>query len=114
MDIQGKLFLAPMAGTADYAFRSICRSLGADIVCSEMVSAKAMLYGDRKSAELAFLRDDERPAGIQLFGSEPDVMAKAAERVAVYRPLYIDIGAAHIDIDIPPAVYRYQYGLPRA
>ena len=91
MDIQGKLFLAPMAGTADYAFRSICRSLGADIVCSEMVSAKAMLYGDRKSAELAFLRDDERPAGIQLFGSEPDVMAKAAERVAVYRPLYIDI-----------------------
>ena len=38
MDIQGKLFLAPMAGTADYAFRSICRSLGADIVCSEMVS----------------------------------------------------------------------------
>lgn len=91
MDIQGKLFLAPMAGTADYAFRSICRSLGADIVCSEMVSAKATLYGDRKSAELAFLRDDERPAGIQLFGSEPDVMAKAAERVAVYRPLYIDI-----------------------
>ena len=91
MEIQGKLFLAPMAGTADYAFRSICRSLGADIVCSEMVSAKATLYGDRKSAELAFLRDDERPAGIQLFGSEPDVMAKAAERVAVYRPLYIDI-----------------------
>ena len=52
---------------------------------------KATLYGDRKSAELAYLRDDERPAGIQLFGSEPDVMAKAAERVAVYRPLYIDI-----------------------
>lgn len=98
MDIQGKLFLAPMAGTADYAFRSICRSLGADIVCSEMVSAKAMLYGDRKSAELAFLRDDERPAGIQLFGSEPDVMAKAAR--AGRR--------------LPPAVYRYQYGLPRA
>lgn len=75
----------------DYAFRVICRRLGADIVCSEMVSAKATLYGDRKSAELAYLRDDERPAGIQLFGSEPDVMAKAAERVAVYRPLYIDI-----------------------
>ena len=64
---------------------------GADIVCSEMISAKAVLYGDEKTFKLAALRDSERPAGIQLFGSEPAVMAEAARRISSLRPDYIDI-----------------------
>ncbi len=91
MDIKGKIFLAPMAGVADYPFRLLCKEAGADIVCSEMISAKAVLYGDEKTFKLAALRDGERPAGIQLFGSDPAVMAEAARRISSLRPDYIDI-----------------------
>ena len=91
MDIKGKIFLAPMAGVADYPFRLLCKEAGADIVCSEMISAKAVLYGDEKTFKLAALRDSERPAGIQLFGSDPAVMAEAARRISSLRPDYIDI-----------------------
>lgn len=72
------LLLAPMAGYTDYAMRRICRELGAEYLVSEMVSAKALVYGDRKSIPLARIREDELPAAVQLFGSEPEVLAEAA------------------------------------
>ena len=65
-----------MAGTADRAFREICASFGAAYVISEMVSAKALTYGDKKSRELMELSSQERPAAIQLFGDDPQTMRR--------------------------------------
>ena len=76
------LFLAPMAGYTDRAARLICRRFGADFVESEMVSARALVYQDRKSAPLARLFPDELPGAVQLFGSDPAIIAEAAKIVA--------------------------------
>lgn len=83
--------LAPMAGVADGAFRELCIKYGAAYTVSEMVSAKALTMNDRKSRELLALGAAERPAGIQLFGSEPEIMAEAVKIAEEYSPLFIDI-----------------------
>ncbi|MDE5764165.1 MAG: tRNA dihydrouridine synthase DusB [Ruminococcus sp.] len=83
--------LAPMAGVADRAYRLMCRESGASYCVSEMVSAKGICYSDRKTAELCTITPDERPMGIQLFGSEPNFMAKAVKIVLHYEPDIIDI-----------------------
>ena len=83
--------LAPMAGVADSAFREICRSYGAVFTVTEMVSAKALCFQDKKSRELMRFTEYERPCGIQLFGSEPEIMARAAKIAAEYEPDFIDI-----------------------
>lgn len=80
-----------MAGVADRAFRELCVRFGAAYVVGEMVSAKGITMGDRKSDELLFLSDKERPAAVQLFGDDPAIMAEAAQRVLAYRPQAIDI-----------------------
>ena len=64
--VNGKLYLAPMAGVTDMAFRQICRELGADMSCTELVSAKALCYQDKKSRGLLKLADNERPAAAQI------------------------------------------------
>ena len=86
----GKAFLAPMAGVADRAFREICRDFGAAYTVTERVSAKGLVMGDRKSRELMTLGSD-RPAAIQLFGTEPQVMAQAAKLCLEFEPQAIDI-----------------------
>lgn len=83
--------LAPMAGVADRAYRLMCREFGAAYAVSEMVSAKGICYSDRKTAELCTVTDEERPMAVQLFGNEPDFMAKAVEIVLDYEPDVIDI-----------------------
>ncbi|HIT53841.1 MAG TPA: tRNA dihydrouridine synthase DusB [Candidatus Fimivicinus intestinavium] len=83
--------LAPMAGVADRAFRELCVRFGAAYVVGEMVSAKGITMGDRKSAGLLYLSGEERPAAIQLFGDDPLIMAKAAEHALAYQPQAIDI-----------------------
>lgn len=83
--------LAPMAGVADRAYRLMCRKYGAAMVTSEMVSAKGIVYSDRKTAELCTVTDEERPMAVQLFGSEPEFMAKAVDIVLRYEPDIIDI-----------------------
>ena len=78
MDFKSKIILAPMAGVTDYAFRKIARRYGADYCISEMVSSKAMYFEDKKTAQLAEIKDGERPIGIQIFGHEPKIMANSA------------------------------------
>ncbi|MBQ7225414.1 MAG: tRNA dihydrouridine synthase DusB [Clostridia bacterium] len=78
MDFTKKIILAPMAGVTDYAFRKIARRFGASYCVSEMVSSKAIHFKDKKTAELAMIRDDDRPLGIQIFGSDPKIMAESA------------------------------------
>ena len=94
VNIPGKLYLAPMAGVTDLAFRQICRELGADMSCTELVSAKALCYQDKKSRGLLKLADNERPAAAQIFGSDVACMAEAAVIAAEVS------GAAVIDINM--------------
>ncbi len=92
VEIKNGVFLAPMAGVTDRAFRYMCKKYGAGGMTTEMVSAKAICYGDKKTAKLAFIADEERPCGLQLFGSEPDIMAKAAVSVfEMFHPEFIDV-----------------------
>lgn len=74
----GRFFLAPMAGVTDYAFRKICRETGAAFTVTEMISAKALVYGDEKTASLLFVPPEEHPSAVQIFGHEPEAMAEAA------------------------------------
>lgn len=85
------LFLAPMAGITDHAFRALCVECGAEGVTSELISAKGATYGDRKTDQLARVYDDERIAAIQIFGSDPEIMANAARLMMRFSPDYIDI-----------------------
>ena len=74
----GGFGLAPMAGVGDYAFRRVCRAHGAAYTVTEMVSAKALCYGDRKTKQLLYLGADEHPAAAQIFGGEPAFLAEGA------------------------------------
>ena len=91
LDIKGYACLAPMAGVADRAFRELCMSYGAAYVISEMVSSKGLTMQDKKSKELLFLSDAERPAGAQIFGDDPEIMANAALKAMEFSPDFIDI-----------------------
>lgn len=92
INIPHGLCLAPMAGVTDHAFRVLCREMGAEYMVSEMISAKAVHYRNRKTDELAIITDEERPMAIQLFGSEPDIMAQSAQNLlARFSPDAIDI-----------------------
>ena len=92
--IESRLALAPMAGVTDLAFRQICRELGAGYSVTELVSAKALCYQDKKSRQLLKLAPNEVPAAAQIFGSDPVCMAEAAQIAAEVS------GAAVIDINM--------------
>ena len=95
-ELKHGLILAPMAGFTDRAMRVVCREMGAELLVTEMVSAKAVVYKDRKTHKLARILPDEAPCSVQIFGSEPDIMAKAAEVLSLGEeggipPVAIDI-----------------------
>ena len=89
--IEGYAALAPMAGVTDRAFRRLCRDMGASFTVGEMVSAKGLTYGDRKSEELLALEPDVRPAAVQLFGDDPAILAEAARMALRFQPDWIDL-----------------------
>lgn len=91
LNIEGSSALAPMAGVADRAMREVCREFGAAFTVGELVSAKGICMNDKKSAELLRIGPAERPAAVQLFGSNPDEMAEAARRAMEFEPDFIDI-----------------------
>ena len=78
---ENPFFLAPMAGITDAVFRRICTEMGAALTYSEMVSAKGLYYGDRKTDELLYCYPEEKHAALQIFGHEPDIMAFVAEKL---------------------------------
>ena len=100
VEIDAKLYLAPMAGVTDAAFRQICREFGAGLSCTELVSAKALCYDDEKSKTLLFLAPNETPGVVQIFGNVPEEMARAA-KVAVEVS-----GAAILDINMGCPVHK--------
>ncbi len=79
--LENNLILAPMAGVSDLPFRLLCREQGAGLVCMEMVSAKAILYGNRNTEELLTIDPGEHPVSLQLFGSDPDIISEMAKRI---------------------------------
>jgi nifR3 family TIM-barrel protein len=91
LELSGRAVLAPMAGAGDRAFREICAEFGASYTVSEMVSSKALEFGGEKTRELMELGKTARPAAIQIFGSEPGVMALAAKKAMEFSPDAIDI-----------------------
>ncbi len=88
---KNKVFLAPMAGVTDLAFRTICKEYGADLVVSEMVSSRGLHFKDKKTKELLKTNDIEAPLIVQLFGNEPDVLAEAAKILEDSGVKYLDI-----------------------
>lgn len=91
LEIDSKAFLAPLAGITDKAFREICQDYGAGYCETEMVSAKALSFGDKKSFELMEISNNNHPCGIQLFGNDPEIMAQGAKLAVSAKADVIDI-----------------------
>lgn len=91
IEIKGFAALAPMAGVADRAMREICVEYGAGFTVGELTSSKGVSLGDKKSFSLLACNDAERPIASQLFGSDPETMAAAAEKALEFSPDFIDI-----------------------
>ena len=91
VQIERTAALAPMASVADRAYRQICKRFGAAYVVGEMASSKGLCYSDRKTEELLLTTPEEEPMAVQLFGDDPDFMARAAQKCMAYSPKIIDI-----------------------
>lgn len=81
VELNNPFILAPMAGVCDLPFRLLCKEKGAAMVCTEMVSAKAIFYNNKNTEELLTIDKNEGPVSLQLFGSEPELMAQMAKRI---------------------------------
>ncbi|MBQ7956053.1 MAG: tRNA dihydrouridine synthase DusB [Lachnospiraceae bacterium] len=79
--LENNVILAPMAGVTDLPFRLLCKEQGAGLLCMEMVSAKAIHYKNKNTEALMEIRPEEVPVSLQLFGSEPDLMAEVAKQI---------------------------------
>jgi len=79
--LENRTVLAPMAGITDSSFRLLCREMGAGLLYTEMISAKAILHGNKKTEQLLDISEAERPIALQLFGAEADVISEAAARI---------------------------------
>lgn len=91
MDFRNKIILAPMAGICDLPFRLLCKEQGCDILYTEMISAKGMYYNNKNTEPLLMTDEREKPVGVQLFGSEPALMAEQAKRIENRGFSFIDI-----------------------
>ena len=89
--LENPLILGPMAGVTDHPFRLLCREMGAAMVATEMVSANAVKYGNRKTYELIDIREEEHPVSMQLFGPDPETFAIAIDHVQEYPYDILDI-----------------------
>ena len=84
VNIDGQVWLAPMAGVTDSIYRGICRHFGAAVCTTEMVSSRAIEYSYNKTFDLMRLEEGDHPAAVQLFGNEPDILAKAAAKAVAF------------------------------
>ena len=82
LTIQNNIFLAPMAGITDLPFRKLCKNYGPGLVFAEMVSSKGIFYGDKKTNKLLETNGEQRPIGMQIFGSDLETMGVAAQKVS--------------------------------
>lgn len=92
-DIKNRIFLAPMAGITDLAFRTVARDCGTALCYSEMISAKGLVFQDKKTKELLKTNSYDEPLAVQLFGCEPDIMGEAAKKIKAMGFKIIDINS---------------------
>ena len=104
-ELKDRFVLAPLAGITDGAFRRICFQMGAAMACSEMVSAKGLFYGDKKTGKLLEILPGEGPVGYQIFGHEPDIMAFAARELDKYDNAFLDI---NMGCPVPKVVKNHE------
>ena len=81
VSLDGNIVLAPMAGVTDLPFRLLCKEQGADLICTEMVSAKGIFYNNKNTEDLLRIDDRERPVSLQLFGADPDIISEMAKKI---------------------------------
>lgn len=89
--LDSPFILAPLAGYTDLPFRLLCREYGAGLVVSEMISCHGLMYGQKKTIHMLASSPKEQPVSFQLFGADPDIMAKATAILNDYSPSFIDI-----------------------
>ncbi|MGP1556807.1 tRNA dihydrouridine synthase DusB [Peptostreptococcus stomatis] len=90
-EVENEVFLAPMAGVTDLPFRLICKELGCGLLYTEMINAKALCYDDKNTKKMLNILDEEHPVAVQIFGSEPEFMGKAAQILNDYPNEILDI-----------------------
>lgn len=81
VEVGGNLVLGPMAGVTDLPFRLLCKEQGADLIYTEMVSAKGIQYHNKNTEELLFVKEEERPVALQLFGRDPVILSETAKSI---------------------------------
>lgn len=106
--LDGKVILAPMAGVCNSAYRKICKEMGASLVCAEMVSDKGMIYNSKKTKEMLYFEEYERPISQQIFGNSKETFVEAAKMVyEIMKPDIIDI---NMGCPVPKVAIRSQAG----
>ncbi len=106
--LDGQVILAPMAGVCNSAYRKICKEMGAALVCAEMVSDKGMIYNSKKTKEMLYFEESERPISQQIFGNSKETFVEAAKMVyEIMKPDIIDI---NMGCPVPKVAIRSQAG----
>ena len=106
--LEGQVILAPMAGVCNSAYRKICKEMGAALVCAEMVSDKGMIYNSKKTKDMLYFEECERPISQQIFGSDKETFVAAAKMVyEIMKPDIIDI---NMGCPVPKVALRSQAG----
>jgi len=108
IDIEGQVILAPMAGVCNSAFRKICKEMGCALVCAEMVSDKGMIYNSKKTKEMLYFEEVERPISQQIFGSDKETFTEAAKQV--YEIMHPDIIDINMGCPVPKVAVKSQAG----
>lgn len=108
INLTEKVILAPMAGVCNSAFRVICKEMGCALVCAEMVSDKGMVYNSKKTKEMLYFEEIERPISQQIFGSDKETFVKAA--TMVYEIMHPDIIDINMGCPVPKVAIRSQSG----
>lgn len=108
VEIKNQVILAPMAGVCNSAFRKICKEMGASLICAEMVSDKGMIYNSKKTKEMLYFEESERPISQQIFGSDKSSFTEAAKMVyEIMKPDIIDI---NMGCPVPKVAVKSQAG----
>ena len=108
IELKGQVILAPMAGVCNSAFRKICKEMGASLVCTEMVSDKGMVYNSKKTKEMLYFEESERPISQQVFGSSKETFVEAAKMI--YEIMHPDIIDINMGCPVPKVAVRSQAG----
>lgn len=108
IELKTNVILAPMAGVTDITYRTICKEMGAGLVHTEMISAKGLYYQDKKTEDLMKINESNRPVSVQIFGSDPDIMAYVVEKYINTRS---DIDIIDINMGCPaPKIVKNKDG----